>query len=50
MGSVLFEVAPTDWGAHAGAVVLMLCAGLAAAVVPAWRASRVDPWQALRGE
>ncbi len=50
MGSVLFEVAPTDWGAHAGAVALMLCAGLAAAVVPAWRASRVDPWQALRGE
>ncbi len=49
IGSVLFEVGPTDWLAHTSAVALMLLAGLAAAVRPAWRASRVDPWHALRG-
>jgi ABC-type antimicrobial peptide transport system permease subunit len=49
IGSVLFEVGPTDWLAHTSAVVLMLLAGLAAAARPAWRASRVDPWLALRG-
>ncbi len=50
IGSMLFEVGPTDWLAHTSAVALMLFAGLAAAARPAWRASRVDPWQALRGD
>jgi ABC-type antimicrobial peptide transport system permease subunit len=49
MASVLFEVSPTDWWAHASAVALMLLAGLVAAARPAWRASRVEPWDALRG-
>lgn len=47
--SVLFEVGPTDWAAHGAAVAVMLAAGLAAAALPAWRASRLDPWEALRG-
>jgi ABC-type antimicrobial peptide transport system permease subunit len=50
IGSMLFEVGPTNWLAHTSAVALMLFAGLAAAARPAWRASRVDPWQALRGD
>jgi ABC-type antimicrobial peptide transport system permease subunit len=50
MESVLFEVGPTDWAAHGAAVGVMLAAGLAAAALPAWRASRVDPWRTLRGD
>ena len=49
IGSVLFEVRPTDWLEHTSAVAMMLLAGLVAAARPAWRASRVDPWDALRG-
>lgn len=48
--SVLFEVSPND------PVVMALVAGLIAAIstaasfVPAWRATRIDPVAALRGE
>jgi predicted permease len=49
MASVLFDVGPTDWLAHTSAVALMLLAGLVAAARPARRASRMDPWDALRG-
>ena len=50
MQTVLFEIAPTDFTSHAAAVALMLLAGLAAAGLPAWRASRIDPWQSLRAD
>jgi predicted permease len=48
--SVLYEIAPADPAANASAVVLMLGAGLAASALPAWRASRVDPWLSLRAD
>jgi ABC-type antimicrobial peptide transport system permease subunit len=48
--SVLFEVRPTDAAAHVAAVAATLAAGLAAAAMPVWRAARVDPWRALRGD
>ncbi len=50
MQSVLFEIPPTDWSSHAAAVALMLTTGLASAALPAWRATRIDPWQSLRGD
>jgi predicted permease len=50
MNTVLFEITPTDLGSNAAAVILMLLAGLAASALPAWRASRLDPWQSLRAE
>jgi ABC-type antimicrobial peptide transport system permease subunit len=48
--SFLFGVKPLDpWTlAAATAILLLVCA--AAAVVPAWRAARVDPMEALRAE
>jgi predicted permease len=48
--SVLFGVAPTDPPTYAGVVAVLACASLLACWMPAWRASRVDPMQALRQE
>ncbi len=50
MGSLLFEVRPSDPATFAAVVALMAFVGLAASLVPAWRASRVDPVTALRAE
>jgi putative ABC transport system permease protein len=50
MGSLLFEVRPRDPLAFAGAAVLMGIVAIAASGIPAWRASRVEPISALRGE
>ncbi|MEZ5365435.1 MAG: FtsX-like permease family protein [Bryobacterales bacterium] len=47
---MLFAVTPTDAWALGGAVASMLAAGLAAALLPARRASRIDPIDALRQE
>jgi len=44
----LFRLEPTDPRAFAAAAVVLLGAALAASVVPAWRAARVDPVVALR--
>jgi ABC-type antimicrobial peptide transport system permease subunit len=50
IASVLFEVAPGNLAASGAALAVMLVAGLTAAALPAWRASRTDPWQTLRGD
>lgn len=46
----LFEVSPLDPLALGSAAVLLLSIGITAAVVPARRATRVDPVSALRAE
>jgi putative ABC transport system permease protein len=48
--SVLFSVRPTDPVTLAAAALLLAVTALAACCLPAWRASRVDPMVALRGE
>jgi putative ABC transport system permease protein len=48
--ALLFEVSATDAASFGGAVLLLLAVGLAAACVPAWRASRIDPVSTLRYE
>jgi ABC-type antimicrobial peptide transport system permease subunit len=48
MGSLLFEVSPTDPLTLAGACAVLLAVSVVAAYVPAWRATRIDPREALR--
>ena len=47
---MLYGVSPLDVATWAGAVASMGLAGLAASVVPARRAARVDPLIAIRAE
>ena len=48
--SLLFEVSPSDPFSLMAVAVLLLVLTLAACLVPAWRALRIDPVTALRGE
>jgi ABC-type lipoprotein release transport system permease subunit len=48
--SFLFETAPTDTGTYASVAFGLVVAGCLAALVPAMRASRVDPAVTLRSE
>jgi ABC-type antimicrobial peptide transport system permease subunit len=48
--SFLFGMKPNDPWALAGAALLLLVAAALAGYGPAWRASRIDPWIALRDE
>jgi ABC-type antimicrobial peptide transport system permease subunit len=50
MRSLLFEVSPLDPWAFATAAVAMTAVGVAAALIPVARATRVDPTTALRSE
>ena len=50
LGRFLYEVAPTDPASLASAGVALLAAGVLAALVPAWRAGKVSPVEALRAE
>jgi len=48
--SVLFGVSPADPSTYTGVIVVLAAASLMACWLPARRASRVDPMQALRDE
>ena len=48
--SLLFEVPPHDVGTLAAAAAVLTAAALLACALPAWRAARIDPAQALRDE
>jgi predicted permease len=50
VGSLLFDVSVTDPVIIGGAIAILLLVGTTAAYVPSWRASRVDPLEALRAE
>ena len=50
MSGLLYEVRPTDAAAFAAAAVALAAVAMAASLVPAWRATRVDPLVALRAE
>jgi putative ABC transport system permease protein len=50
LGRVLFEVSPTDPATLAAVSGSLALVALVASAVPAWRAARVDPVQALRNE
>jgi len=48
MGNLLYKVSPHDPLAFGSALVVIAIASLAACFLPAWRATRIDPVQALR--
>ncbi len=48
--SFLFGVEPTDFGMYGLAVTVLMSTALMAAVIPAMRAARIDPIEALRHE
>jgi putative ABC transport system permease protein len=50
VASLLYGVSPRDPLVFAGAAVLLLAIGLIASLVPAWRATRVDPSSTLRAD
>jgi macrolide transport system ATP-binding/permease protein len=50
LGNLLYQVSPRDPLAFAAAFVVMTLASVAACFLPAWRATRIDPIQALRAQ
>jgi putative ABC transport system permease protein len=48
--SILFDIEPHDPATFASAIGVLIAAGLAAALIPARRAMRVDPINVLRSE
>src|SRR5881392_1908086 len=50
MGNLLYKVSPRDPLAFASAFVIMSVVALAVCFLPAWRATRIDPAQALRDQ
>jgi putative ABC transport system permease protein len=48
MSTLLYGVGASDVLSFASAVIVVLLATLAASLLPAWRAARVDPLTALR--
>jgi len=47
---LLFEISPLDPVSYFAAVALLAFISLCACLVPAWRASRVDPIIAMQSE
>ena len=50
MRDLLYEIKPLDAAVYAAVAALLLAVAGFACIVPAWRASRLDPVQALRAE
>jgi ABC-type antimicrobial peptide transport system permease subunit len=50
VSSMLFNTSPTDIATYAIVILMLVATGCAAVLVPARRASRVDPAAALRAE
>ena len=50
MKSLLFEIQPHDWGSYAVAIISLAVIGMAVSLLPARRATAVDPMVALRYE
>ncbi|HEV3459382.1 MAG TPA: FtsX-like permease family protein, partial [Thermoanaerobaculia bacterium] len=48
MGDMLYKISPRDPLAFGSALAVMAVVALAACLLPAWRATRTDPVQALR--
>jgi len=48
LGNFLYKVSPRDPLAFGSAIAIMTIAALSACLLPAWRATRTDPAQALR--
>jgi ABC-type antimicrobial peptide transport system permease subunit len=48
MSNMLYKVSPRDPVAFGSALAVITIASLAACFFPAWRATRIDPTQALR--
>jgi ABC-type antimicrobial peptide transport system permease subunit len=48
--SELFDTAPADPAVFTVVLVILLAMALAAAAIPAWRATRIDPLEVLRAE
>ena len=47
---LVYQVAPTDPGTFVAVTGVLLVVGAAACVIPAWRATRVEPMVVLREE
>ena len=50
LSGLLFEIAATDPLTFAGVALVLVAVALGASLAPAWRASRVEPVEALRAE
>jgi ABC-type antimicrobial peptide transport system permease subunit len=50
VASLLFEISPRDPLQLGAAATIVAAAAAMGSIVPAWRASRVDPMDALRDE
>lgn len=50
MGRLLYGVSPTDTATMVAVALLLLLVGFVASLVPAWRATRMEPVIALRSD
>jgi len=50
LSSLLFEVSPLDLLSFSAAVALLALVSIGASLLPAWRASRVDPIISMQSE